>query len=252
MPKILLFDIETAPCETYNWGLYNELTSMDFVKHDWYVLCWSAKWLGDKEIMSEGIYSKSRSDKKIVKKLWNLFNEADIVIAHNAVKFDCRKANTRFIANGLTPPSPPKIVDTLKMARKHFAFTSNRLGDLGAFLGIGEKLDTGGFKLWKKCMKGDKEAWDTMVRYCKGDVELLESVYLKLRPYALNHPNTGVYTGKMSCVCGSTNLQRRGYAVTNANRYQRYQCQECGAWCRNKISVLGKGVSKELTANIGG
>ena len=48
--NVLLFDIETAPCTAYIWGLYKEVTDMKFVEHDWYILCWSAKWLGDKEI----------------------------------------------------------------------------------------------------------------------------------------------------------------------------------------------------------
>jgi hypothetical protein len=249
-PKILFFDLETAPCEAWTWGLYNELTSMEFIKSDWYVLCWAAKWLGSKEMMSEGQYSKSKNDKRIVKKLWKLFDEADIIVAHNAVKFDVRKANTRFIKNGLKPPSPPKVVDTLKTARKYFAFTSNRLGDLGNFLGLGTKKANDGFGLWKKCMVGDKKAWKEMVEYCETDVSLLEKVYVALRSYAGNHPNMGVYTGTMTCKCGSTNLQRRGYATTNANRYQRYQCQDCGSWCRDKISTLGKGGGKKLTANV--
>ncbi|GAG32214.1 unnamed protein product, partial [marine sediment metagenome] len=184
---------------------------------------------------------------RIMEQLWNLFDEADIVIAHNAVKFDCRKANTRFIANGLKLPSPVKVVDTLKMARRDFAFTSNRLGDLGVFLGVGKKLKTGGFDLWKGCMSGHKPSWDKMVKYCKGDVRLLEKVYLKLRPFSRNHPNSGVYEGEMKCICGSTRLQKRGFAVTNAQRYQRYQCQSCGSWCRDKIATI-KG--RRLTANV--
>ena len=231
-PKILLFDIETAPLIAYTWKLYYEVQSMDFVKDDWYILCWAAKWLGEKEVMSAGVYGKKRCDKKVVKPLWKLFNEADIVIAHNAVKFDCKKANARFIANGLKPPSPPKVIDTLKIARKHFAFTSNRLNDLGIFLDVGKKVPTGGFQLWKDCMAGQRKAWDTMVKYCKGDVLLLEKVYEKLRPYASTHPSMGVYDGTQRCNCGSMNFQKRGFEVTKRCKYQRLQCQDCGSWTR--------------------
>jgi len=151
-PKILLFDLETAPNTAYVWSLWNEVRSMDFVTSNWYILCWGAKWLGDKKVMTGAINGTGENDGKIVKDLWKLFDEADIVIAHNAIKFDCRRVNTRFIANGLTPPSPVKVIDTLREAKKHFAFTSNRLNDLGEFLGVGKKIKTGGFELWKKCM----------------------------------------------------------------------------------------------------
>ena len=101
-PKILLFDIETSPSRAIIWQLWQEVKSMDFVTDDWYVLCWAAKWLGSNRIMSSGIYKKSENDKQVMKDLWKLLDEADIVVAHNAIGFDCKKTNTRFIANHAT------------------------------------------------------------------------------------------------------------------------------------------------------
>ena len=250
--NVLLFDIETAPCVAYIWGLYKETTNMKFIKHDWYVLCWSAKWLGEKEIMSEGLYSKSRDDSKIMKKLWKLFDKADIVIAHNAAKFDVRKANARFIANGMKPPSPPKVVDTLKIARKHFAFTSNKLDDLGIKLDVGRKNKTGGFELWERCMDGDMIAWNRMVKYCEKDVKLLEKVYLKLRAYATPHPNLAIFNlGETRCSkCESLNLEKRGYAITITNRYQRFQCKNCGSWGRARVGTTKKDERKKLLVGV--
>jgi len=237
-PKILFWDIETAPNTAYIWGLWNEVTSMDFIRDNWYVLCWSAKWLGEKKIMSAAINGPGENDESIIKKLWDLLNQADIIVAHNGVKFDCRKANTRFIKYGLNPPTPSKVIDTLKEARKYFYFTSNRLGDLGKILGVGEKAQTGGFNLWKQCMNGDKKAWNKMVKYCKQDTRLLENVYLKLRPYMTNHPNIGVINGAAVCPkCGSYNIQYRGYTITSANKYRRFQCQECGGWGKESTKI---------------
>ncbi len=246
-PKILLFDLETAPNLAYIWRLYSEVTSMKMVKDNWYVLCWSAKWLGSKEIMSEGLYSNSKDDSKIMKKLWKLFDEADIVMAHNAVKFDCKKSNARFIANGMLPPSPYKVIDTLKVARKHFSFMSNRLGDLGQFLKLGNKLETGGFELWEKCMAGDLKAWNKMVRYCNQDVKLLEKVYLKLRPYMNNHPNAGMYLDRAVCpTCGSNSIQYHGVGFTNAYKYKRFQCNKCGSWGRDTNNLLENKTKRSL------
>ncbi len=135
MAKILLFDIENTPDLAYTWGLYNEITSTDFIVSEWYILCWSAKWLDSKK-MIRGSLIESKSykpyvgnDKELCQKLWNLLDEADIVIAHNAVQFDVKKANARFLIHNMPPPSPYKIIDTLKVARGTCKFTSNRLGD---------------------------------------------------------------------------------------------------------------------------
>jgi len=236
MSKVLLFDLETAPNIAYIWKLWQEVTNMTMVKSNWYVLCWSAKWLGDKEIISEGLYSSSQDDKNIMTKLWKLFDEADIVIAHNAVRFDCRKANARFLFHGMNPPSPYKIVDTLKEARNHFSLMSNRLNDLGVFLNVGKKIKTGGFELWEMCMRGERKAWDKMVKYCKQDVRLLEKVYLKLRPYMKKHPNVDI--DKNCPKCGSNKIHYCGYATTNACKYRRFQCQSCGGWGRDRKNIL--------------
>ena len=245
-PRILLFDLETAPNIAYVWSLWNEVKSMDFVTSNWYVLCWAAKWLGEKKVLSSGIYNKGENDEKVMKDLWKLLDEADIIIAHNAVKFDCRRVNTRFIANKIAPPSPSIVIDTLKAARKHFFFTSNRLNDLGKFFNVGCKMKTGGFDLWKRCMAGESLAWEKMVKYCKQDVKLLEKVYLKLRPYIKTHPNVGVYRDRTACPrCGSKKIHYRGFAVTQACKYRRFQCKNCGGWGRDKKSVL---VNKMVSA----
>jgi len=247
LPKILFFDIENAPNTAYIWGLWQETTSEKMVDSTWYMLCWAAKWLGEPKIYSSslidfpGYYSKyPEDDAKILKTLWKLLDAADIVVAHNGKKFDVRKANARFIMNGMTPPSPYKVVDTLEAARKYFYFTSNKLDDLGKYLKVGCKLETGGFELWRQCMRGNKRAWQKMVRYCKNDILLLEKVYLKLRPYMTSHPNLVVYedSEEEKCPkCGSTELKKRGLAYTNVGKYQKYRCVSCGGWCRGKNNL---------------
>jgi hypothetical protein len=241
-PKILLFDIENAPNTAYIWGLWQETTSPEMIEREWYMLCWAAKWLGESTVYSAGLmdYPKEfranpENDKPLLKTLWKLLDEADIVIAHNGAQFDVRKTNARFIMNGLTPPSPYKVIDTLLIARKHFFFTSNKLNDLGKYLKCGQKVETGGFKLWKKCMAGNRAAWKKMVTYCKNDVRLLEKIYLKLLPYIENHPNLAVYLDDDSqrCPnCASENIEKRGYSYTNLRKYQRYFCKHCGKWSR--------------------
>lgn len=208
---------------------------MNFIVKDWLILCWSAKWLGEKEIYSSSLpkhknYKNNReSDKYLIRPLWDLLNEADIVIAHNGIKFDRKKVNTRFVLNGMSPPSPYRMIDTLQLARREFSFTSNRLNDIGQMLGVGKKKETGGFNLWSSCLDGDMKSWRKMEDYCRQDVRLLERVYLKLRPFHQTHPKLEF---KGCHRCGSSNVQNRGFAYTNTSKYRRYQCTDCGGWGR--------------------
>ena len=134
IPKILLFDIETALMEVYVWGLYKQFISHNNIIKDkdgeeksWFVLSWAAKWLYDENVQSDIVTPKEarkRKDKRILKSIWKLLDEAEIVIGHNLDRFDIRKLNARFIDNDLDPPSPYKTIDTLKIARREFAFVS--------------------------------------------------------------------------------------------------------------------------------
>ena len=167
--KVLLFDIETAPMVTYNWALHQEIHSTKFVEEDWYVLCWCAKWLGDRKVICSSLPDDSeykpgyKNDLKMMQELWALMDEADVVIAHNAKAFDIKKVNARFLYHGMTPPSPYKVVDTLLVARRYFKFISNKLDDLGEKLNLGRKTPTGGFDLWLGCLDGCKKSWKNMV-----------------------------------------------------------------------------------------
>ena len=120
-------------------------------------------------------------------------------------------------------------------------------------LGLGKKAQTGGFDLWKRCLKGDPKAWAKMLKYNKKDVVLLEKIYLKIRPYIKNHPNLGVYIDedRASCVnCGSFRIQYRGYATTKVSKFRRFQCQECGTWSRERVNILDKDKKKSLATSI--
>lgn len=232
-PKVLIFDIETSPMEVYTWGIFDQNIGINQIKKDWNILCYSAKWLFSKEILHDrltGSESKRRDDKRITKSLWKLLDEADIVVAHNGDAFDIKKANARFLFHKLDLPSPYKSVDTLKIARRNFRVTSNKLDYLCRFLGLETKIDTGGFELWVKCLKGDEEALEQMDVYCQNDVRILEELYLKLRQYDKQHPNLGVYMNDKSLCpnCGSNKLKDNGFYTTPCNKYKTSRC-ECGA-----------------------
>jgi len=232
--KILFLDIETAPSLGCVWGKWQQ-NVIDF-KKDWYMLSYGYKWAHENEVhvvaLSDfaGYERHPESDKALAKTLWKILDEADIVIAHNGDAFDIPKINSRFLIHKLPPPSPYKIIDTLKIARKKFAFDSNKLDDLGHYLGIGRKLPHTGFHLWKGCMTGDLASWKTMKEYNGHDVELLEELYYLIRAWDTQHPQ--VNQGDLTACpkCSSHNIQRRGFSYTLLRKKQRYQCRDCAGW----------------------
>jgi len=253
--RILLLDIETAPSLGYTWSKY-ETNVIEF-ERDWFILCFGYKWLGDTGVTVVALpdfknYRKNKAgDKELMGQLWSLLDEADIIVAHNGDSFDIKKINARFLVHGFTPPSTYKTVDTLKIARKYFRFDSNKLNDLAQTLGIGKKIPHIGFGLWKGCMDGAPEAWELMRQYNAQDVALLEDIYLVLRPWATTHPDVSLYSdthssgdGHSCPSCGSHHVQRRGVVVARTRRYQRLNCQSCGAWFQGELEKVEKDKKK--------
>lgn len=235
--RTLYLDIETAPSLGYVWAKY-DTTVIDF-KSDWYLLSVAYKWVGeDTKVKSIGLNNSpkykpgSEDDKWLTEQIWNLLDQAQVVVAHNGDRFDLKKICTRFLLHGLKPPTPYKTVDTLKIARAKFAFDSNKLDDLGRYLGIGRKLPHTGFSLWKGTMAGDKKSWETMHQYNRHDVELLEEVYEIMRPWDTKHPqvNIGDISTDNCPKCGSSKIQKRGFEYTMLRKKQRWQCMSCFGW----------------------
>lgn len=256
-PKILLLDIETKPMESFFWRLYDEQGGMAMLKADWCILAWSAKWLDDKEIMySDQSKAKDIEDeKKILEKLWKLLDEADVVIGHNAKKFDIKRINTRLKKHKFKPPSPYRVIDTLVEARKHFAFSSNKLEDLANFLGCKAKKlvkrKFPGFSLWRECLLGNKEAWKEMELYNKQDVIVLEEVYKELDPW-INVINFNVFNEGEDhvCSCGSKDLKKNGTDKTNSGVFQRWKCTNCGKPYREKLNLLSPEKRKSMKVGV--
>lgn len=255
MPRILIFDIETAPMEVYVWGLYKQTIPPDNIINDWFIIGWSGKWLFEPSIASDIVTPEealAKSDVRILRGMWDLLEEADIIIAHNGEKFDARKLNARFITNGMTPPSSYHLIDTMKESKRHFAFSSYKLDYINKILGLECKKETT-FKLWKRCVQGDEEALYEMNEYNEQDTRILEDLYVKLRPWIKSHPNLGLYmdTDKSVCPnCGNENLSWKGFYYTPAGRFRSFRCNSCGAIGRSRYSDLSKEERLKLVASV--
>jgi hypothetical protein len=258
-PKILHLDIETAPILAWVWSLWKPTIAIGQIEQDWHMLCWAAKWHGKKRVYKEALwhyrdrYERSKTDEvAILTALWQLLDEADIVVAHNGDRFDVAKINAKFFEYGMNPPSPFKTVDTLKVAKANFKFSANRLDYIAKLKRVGQKLKTD-FDLWLDVMAGNKKQCKRMMDYNVQDVLLLEEIYTLLLPWITNHPNVGVYNDKeeVQCPnCGGTHLHYRGFAYTNAGKYQRFVCTDCGRWGKLPTNQLGIDKRRALGRNV--
>lgn len=246
-PRIVTLDIETSPILAYVWGLFKQFVGLDQIVEDWRILSVTWKWLGEDktyyvDTYMDGKAKDVRDDRKLLRQLWQVLDEADIVVTQNGIQFDIKKINARFIELGMPPPSPFKQVDTKVEAVKIARFTSNKLEWLAKVINGGAKdkhKDFPGFLLWAECMKRNPKAWAAMKAYNPQDVIETEGVYLRLRPYIVGHPNVAAYNDDVEpqCPkCGSKELQRRGFALTQSGQYRRYQCFGCKGWSRSRYT----------------
>lgn len=247
-PKVLVFDIETSPILAHVWSIWEQNVGLVQIKDDWHLLSWAAKWLGDKEVM----YQDQRGvrdiadDKKLLRGIWKLLDEADVVVTQNGRQFDQKKLNARFVIQGFQPPSSFKHIDTKILAKRHFGFTSNKLEYMTDKLCTKYKKLTHkkfpGFELWKECLAGNIEAWKEMELYNKHDVLALEELYQKLIPWdsSINFNLYRPIDGQHVCKCGSTELARNGYYFTTAGKFRRFKCKQCGAETREARNAFSK------------
>lgn len=243
-PRILFFDLETSPILGYAYSLYD--ANLIHVERDSHLLSFAYKWSDENKIHSHSLpeyktYKKDKyDDTELLKDLHALMERADILVAHNADRFDVRVANMRFIQKGLDPLPLIPTIDTLKLARSRFRFTSNKLTDLAKYAGLGEKLHVDK-DVWIGCINGDMKFWNKMVKYNEHDVFLLEGIYHWFEKWSKTKLNMNIFNDTFwNCSkCGSSKIEKRGFSITVVGKYQRYQCRDCKAWSQGTHNLLG-------------
>ncbi len=258
--KILTLDLETSPLVCYTWGLRDQNPSIDMIVEDWSVLCYVAKWLDSDKVLKGHTGGRGkgwvRDDRRLMRELWELLDEADAVIAQNGKRFDLKMIDARMAQQGMKPYSPVRVIDTLIASRDRFRFPSNKLAYQSRVLTDTPKSthkEFPGFELWTEVLNDNPKAWKEMLAYCETDVRATEKVYLKQRPWIRRHPNLAVYVDDKNprCPhCTSDRLQSRGYESTQQGRYPRFVCNECGKWARGKQQGLAHNVRKALLVGV--
>jgi len=239
--KVLILDIETSPLLVYVWQLKDQFVGLNQMVQDWHIMAWSAKWLG-KPASSIMYYDqrnlKVGNDLPILRPLWKLLNEADIVLTQNGKSFDAKKINARFMLLGMKPPKPFRHLDTYLIAKHAASFTSHSLEYLSErFCTKYKKLSHGkfpGLSLWRECLNGNKKAWDEMREYNIHDVLATEEFYEKIKAWAPESAPKPFFNKVIGAQCGTCgekgHMQQRGYGVNARFTYHRLQCRTCGKW----------------------
>lgn len=231
--RALVIDIETSPNLAHVWSLWNQNVSLSQLQEVGQVISFAAKWLDSKKVEYRSDFHDGHD--VMIRRAHELFDEADAIIHYNGTRFDVPHLQREFLLAGLNPPSPHKNIDLLRTVRAQFRFASNKLDHVSAQLGLGGKVAHTGHDLWVRCMAGDAKAWALFKRYNIQDIALTEALYYRLLPWIVGHPHRGLIDGiaAQSCgKCGGTHLQKRGFEFTATGRFQRLQCQGCGAWSR--------------------
>jgi len=186
LPKVLVVDIETKPMTARVWGLFDQNIALNQLVDEGGIFSWSAKWLGESEVLYKDVKGNMKKEKQLLTPLWKLMDEADVIIGQNSNKFDIKKLNAKFLEYKLGSPSPYKKVDTLIVAKRHFSFVSNKLEWMSKKFCKLKKLAHSkfpGFMLWDECGKGNVDAWKEMELYNKMDVLATEELFVVLSEF---------------------------------------------------------------------
>lgn len=232
--KRLFFDIETSFNIGHFWRTGKQVVHGSQIIKERAIICICWKWEGEDQVHYL-TWDKDQDDKKMLKAFLKELNKADEIVAHNGDRFDIKWLRTRCLKHDIPMFPEYKTIDTLKQAKSGFTFNSNSLNYIAQFLEVGEKMETGGIKLWEDIIFKDcPVAMDTMVRYCQKDVEILELVHNKLKNYSKHKTHYGVLAGglKFECPeCGSRDVKmNKKYTTAMGTTKVHMRCKHdtCG------------------------
>ena len=238
--------MEVAPSLGYYYGFY-DITPIEQIRGP-ILLSVAWKWLGEKNTHCLTLYDRATvdpyNDRLLVNELWNILDEANLVMGFNNKRFDDKMSNYFFVKHNMTPPSPYKPIDVLASARRHFKFNCNKLDFIGKELFGEGKTEQKYGDFWRPMLEGNKkekkQASEGMKKYNIQDVLLTEKIYNKLLPWMNEHPNMALYAGR-ECICprcgNDSEFVISKYRRTNMqiNAIQ-YKCKKCGAYVTRRLT----------------
>lgn len=251
-PRIFYFDIESVGLEVKTYNLKVDYISPKNVLKDWSLLSYAGSFESEPDKMfylDQRFTEDKRDDEQLTIGLHELLESSDIIVGHNVDRFDLKKFNTKAAKYGLDPLRKKITFDTLKMARKYFAVTSNSLWYLANFFSLpNRKSEHGKFpgdKLWDECMAGNIEAWDENEHYNKQDVLTTRDLFKYLAKYD-PRINFQAFYHKPTCSCGSHDFYKDEVNFAKNGAFQSYRCIECAKSYESKENLIDKDTRKRF------
>lgn len=245
--KRLILDIETMPLLGKTWGLRKQFLGLEQIVKPVRMGSVAAKWYGSNKTAFFAAFDDDPDQQsEMVNAIWDLVDEAHVVVHYNGKSFDMRHLNREFKEQGLVEPSSYQYVDLYQQVKKKFALPSYKLEYVLTWLGLDGKIKHTGFSMWNEIQDPDEKIRDRarrlFRRYNIGDTVKTELVYADLMGWIDNHPNMQLFADRgdeVACpTCLSTDVNMDGTAARgNLSRVQRYRCKDCGRGFRGKEVV---------------
>lgn len=245
-PRILVFDVEVFPSIAATFGRFNQtIGHNNVIREGGAIVSAACKYYGDTEVTSVVMTPEEAikdDDTRIVCELYEAFEQAEVVVAHNA-SFDLGVFKARLALHRMPMHKTVKVIDTYKIS-KGMRFNSRKLDSLADYFNAGRKVTHEGINLWIRCMNGDAEALNDMRVYNEQDIVLLEEVYNCIKAYDNNPVNLGQYfnDNEQHCpACGSTDIASTGKLVyTQVSSFDEVICKSCGHRSRKRTQRNSK------------
>jgi len=233
--NVLTLDIERAPgrfaADFWDLNAFkNRRIHPDMVTEWPRTICVAWRWYGSKK--AEFASEWTDGAEGMLRRVWDAYDKADLVYGHNVDRFDTKNLSAEWLTMGLNAPSPFKILDTLKEARRTFGFESNTLASLTQRLGIDTKTDKYQIQVARDACAGNKAAQRKLKAYNIGDVAASEAFVDRLRGWIPGHPHDliGRIDDRPTCnQCWGDNLQPNGIKLAQQIAYKLFRCLDCGA-----------------------
>ena len=204
MKKTVFLDIETSLIEMYGFRLGMQRPNIESLVGNSQTKLLTAAWGTWWDLYHDGADAVTAvsnhhrkgafkkdplDDTHVLKQLWKVLDEADVVVAHNA-SFDAGWIEGRFMDLGWKRPSKYYVYCTYQTLHG-LNGVSKKLDYLSQKLCETKKVKHEGFSLWVDCSEGKVEAFEKMLTYNIGDIyDTLYKVYMR----------TALYVNRNKCI----------------------------------------------------
>lgn len=241
--NVLVYDMEVSPLLGWTYNRFK--TNLLKVEQEQILFSFSTLefTVDEDHSILDGDTSKVRcwtladfdfNEELLVKKLFECFDSADIIMGFNNKGFDTKFANRYFIKYNTGRPSPFKQIDVFKEWKKIARLSSNGLDAVNMYLDEKGKTDIKVGELWHDCIVNrDKKAYKLLESYNNQDVVLTYDLFKSILAY-IDSSDVNLATlmqHPLACPrCGYVgSFEDHGYAYSQVGRYNQYQCCNCGS-----------------------